>query len=92
MKLINRFSFKRTNKHIYIRYSIIYWSVIIPILLYMFFHNQIAIGGTDGVTQHYVAMVYVRRVWRKIIHTLIYEHRLIYPIYDTNLGMGGNTL
>lgn len=92
MKIIYDINSGRAKQFIYFRFFIIYWSAIIPILLYMFLNNQIAIGGTDGVTQHYVAMVYVRRVWRKIIHTLIYEQRLIYPFYDLNLGMGGNTL
>lgn len=76
----------------YTKYTIIFWIFIIPILTYTYTNNLIAIGGTDGFSQHYVGMVYTRKIWRNFLHSIVYDKKVIFPMYDFNIGMGGNVL
>lgn len=49
-------------------------------------------GGEDGISQHYISLVYLGNYLRDIISTLLTEHRLVIPQWDTTLGLGADVI
>ena len=49
-------------------------------------------GGEDGISQHYISLVYLGNYLRDIFRTLLTEHRLVIPQWDTTLGLGADVI
>ena len=47
-------------------------------------------GGGDGIAQHYAALVHYGAWLRQIVKTLIFDHRLEIPLFDTTIGLGAD--
>lgn len=46
----------------------------------------------DGLTQHFNSLVYFGNWGRSILHTLVTEHRLVVPLWDSTIGYGSDIL
>lgn len=49
-------------------------------------------GSGDGWRQHFRALVYYGQYLRRIVRTLLYEHRLVIPSWEFALGEGADLL
>ena len=46
----------------------------------------------DGLYQHFNAFVYLGQYIRTVLDTLLREHRLVLPMWDFSIGMGGDVI
>ena len=49
-------------------------------------------GGQDGISQHYISLVYMGNYLREILRNLFINHKLIIPQWDTSLGLGADII
>ena len=49
-------------------------------------------GGQDGISQHYISLVYIGNYLREILRNLFENHKLIIPQWDTSLGLGADII
>lgn len=69
------------------------FSVIAAVMFSWFYLNgKTFVWDSDGVTQHLNALVYYRSWLREILKTLIFEHRLEIPMWDSTIGYGSDIL
>lgn len=69
------------------------FSVIAAVMFSWFYLNgKTFVWDSDGVTQHLNALVYYRSWLRGILKTLIFEHRLEIPMWDSTIGYGSDVL
>ena len=50
------------------------------------------VWDSDGVTQHFNALLYYRSWLREILRTVFVEHRLEIPLWDLKIGYGSDIL
>ena len=81
-----------TKLQYYIVFSLVF--VLISLLSFCWFYltNNSFIYNVDGLHQHYVALVYYRRYLRDIIKGLFFEHSLVIPDWDFNIGEGADVM
>ena len=46
----------------------------------------------DGLYQHFNVFIYLGQYGRQILRTLLQEHRLVLPMWDFAIGMGGDVI
>lgn len=66
---------------------------IFGILLLIFISNGksfVRIG--DGLSQHYTTLAYWGQYLRSVLHTLLFEHRIEFPLWDLKLVFGSDIL
>lgn len=78
---------KRITSNIYFQYCCCFAIVGILIFAIVFASGSTLIWNSDGITQHYPALVY----WRKMLRGLIFHHHL-WNQWDWNLGLGQDTI
>ena len=74
----------------YAAYTLCFAATAFLCLSWFIFSGKTLIWETDGWKQHYKAMVYLAVYLRKIIRSLIYEHRLVIPAWDHYIGEGSD--
>lgn len=76
----------KLSRNIYIRYTL--WFLIIGILVFAVvpLSKSTLIWNSDGIAQHYPALLY----WRKLLRGLIFHHHL-FSQWDWNIGLGSDT-
>lgn len=62
----------------------------VGMLLFSFFYldGKIPVGIGDGTVQDFSAFTYWSRYLKDIVSTLIHEHRLVVPLWDSSIGFG----
>lgn len=83
---------KETGKRAYLRYTLCF------LITGAFVFGWFAVSGKsmvwkfDGVYQHFNTLVYYGKYLRKILHSLLVEHRLTIPMWDMSIGYGADIL
>lgn len=83
---------KETGKRAYLRYTLCF------LITGAFVFGWFAVSGKsmvwkfDGVYQHFNTLVYYGKYLRKIVHSLLVEHRLTIPMWDMSIGYGADIL
>ena len=49
-------------------------------------------GYGDGLYQHFNVFIYLGQYGRQVLRTLFQEHRLVLPMWDFAIGMGGDVI
>lgn len=81
-----------TGKRAYLRYTLCF------LITGAFVFGWFAVSGKsmvwkfDGVYQHFNTLVYYGKYLRKILHSLLTEHRLCIPMWDMSIGYGADIL
>ena len=57
-----------------------------------YLNGKTFVWDSDGVTQHFNALLYYRSWLRDILRTLFVEHRLEIPLWDLKIGYGSDLL
>lgn len=50
------------------------------------------VWNPDGMTQHYVALIYIGKWLRELLSNIFIEHTFAIPLWDFNIGVGGDIL
>ncbi len=68
--------------------------LIIALLIYSFFYlnGKTFVWASDGIPQHFNALVYYRSWLREILRNLFVEHRLEIPMWNMDIGYGGDVI
>lgn len=72
-------------------FSICYSVISAFLIIYTWITGKVVIGGTDGINQHYRAMVYISNLYRQLIGSIIHG-KISIPMYDYTIGMGDDIL
>ena len=72
-------------------FSCIYFIGIGLFAVYTCISHRIVLGSTDGINQHYRAMMYISDLYKNILSSFIHGQVDI-PMYDLNIGMGDDIL
>lgn len=77
----------------YFVFSVLYWILTgLYIYYYLFSWGSCAMAIADAISQHYPAMVYIRRMWIDFFSALVNGKHYIFPMVDFTIGMGENTI
>lgn len=78
------------------KYLLLYtavFSALAFIVFYDFFDNEkTLIRSGDAFYQHYKALIYFAQHIREILKNIIFEHRLVIPQWDFEVGMGSDII
>ncbi len=69
-------------------FAIISTLVYLPFIL----NGKSFIWETDGMSQHYLALIYIGQWIRDILHNIFVEHSFVVPMWDFHIGAGGDIL
>jgi uncharacterized membrane protein YfhO len=76
----------------YILYTIAYWILAGCILIRLAKGGYVAIGTSDPIAQHYPIMIYIGRLLKNIVNSVINHQQFVFPMVDWTVGMGENTI
>ena len=80
------------RKYYYACYTAVFLIVALFVYLWPLVLGKSLIQSGDGWNQHYKALLYYSGYLRKIIRTLIYEHRIVIPDWDFYIGEGSDII
>jgi len=84
---------KTNRKKYYLIYSGIFLFCASLMVLYLYLHGKSNINSTsDGMNQHFRALIYYSRYLKEIFKTLFTEHRLVLPLWDMSIGEGADII
>lgn len=69
-------------------YTVTFCVISAIVLSYFYLDGKLFVGIGDGTVQDYSAFLYWSRYLKSIVATLINEHRLIIPLWDSSIGFG----
>lgn len=96
MRLLEKTSrlFEENGKRItyYMTYSVLFIVLAFCCFSWFIVSGKSLIWQIDGWNQHFKALVYYAQYLRRIIRTLLFEHQLVIPEWDFNIGEGGDIL
>lgn len=81
-----------TAKRYYGWYSLFFLMISILIFITLGYYGKTMIDYHDALNQYYAAFEYFSDYVQNIIRTLFSEGRLELPLWDFNIGMGGDVL
>lgn len=76
----------KLNHNIYINYILCFFVIGILVFAVVPLSKSTLIWNSDGITQHYPALLY----WRKLLRGLVFQHHF-FPQWDWNIGLGSDT-
>ncbi|MBQ4105821.1 MAG: YfhO family protein [Clostridia bacterium] len=79
-----------------LRYTLVYsvaflmltFAVYIPFIL----REKSFVWETDGMSQHYLALIYIGKWLRELLGNIFIEHNFVIPMWDMSIGAGGDVL
>lgn len=84
---------KRKTKKNYLMIYTLCFLITAALVFSAFYRNgKTFVWDSDGVTQHFNALVYYRSWLREILRNLFVEHRLEIPLWDLQIGYGSDIL
>ncbi len=78
---------QRLKTNLYLQYTVAFIVLAIFIFAIVPITGSTLIWNSDGITQHYPALVY----WRKMLKGLVFSHHL-WSQWDWNIGLGTDTI
>lgn len=86
---------RKERLHYYSLYTVIF-AVLSFLVFFIFIKNGRSFvyefRGEDGISQHYMSLVYLGNYLRDILHSLFVNHRLVIPQWDMTLGLGADVI
>lgn len=79
---------KKISKNYYFRYTIVFLLMAIFVYGIFIFSGRTFVDYQDGMSQHFRALMYYRKIVRDSIHTLLTEHRLSFQYWSMAIGEG----
>ena len=75
-----------------LKYTLMMGVLFAVTFLWFIYYGRSFIWGQDGFCQHYTALVYYGQYLRKIVRSLLVDHRLEIPLWDMDIGYGSDIL
>ncbi len=91
MKLTSRLN-TAGRRYYFLCYTILFLSLSFLIFSPFWWNGKSLIWKPDGLTQHFNSLVYFRNWGLTILRTLVTEHRLSVPLWDSAIGYGSDVL
>lgn len=94
-KLLNILSDKNTGKFslaYLILFSLVFIFVAVICYTPFIIREQSLIWETDGLSQHYLALMYIGQWLREVLRTIFIEHSFSIPVWDFSIGSGADAL
>ncbi len=68
--------------------------LLISFFVYLPFwiRDKSLIWETDGLSQHYLSLMYIGQWFRELLHNIFVEHSFSVPLWDFGIGAGGDVL
>lgn len=73
-------------------YTIIFFAFFIVVYAAFFVNGKSNVWRTDGLTQHYPALLYIRKWAKELIYNIFVLKKIEIPMWDMTLGEGGDFL
>ena len=82
-----------SRKKYYLIYSGIFLFCSTLFILYLVLNGKTNINfKSDGMNQHYRAMIYYSRYLKEIVRNLFVNHKLVIPLWDFSIGEGADII
>ena len=81
---------KNEKRQYYMAYTILFMIMCGFVYGYFFRNGKTFIYCSDGLKQHFKALIYYARWLRTILRNLWYEHKLIIPKFSFSIGYGSD--
>lgn len=84
--------YKFFSKHYYSAYTLLF--ILMCVLVFMPFisANKTFVCEYDGFRQHYKALMYYGQWLRSIARSLLFDHKLVIPMWNFSLGQGSDVI
>lgn len=82
---------QNTRKKCFLLFTFLFWGGFFIFLFRHVVGRTMALGGTDGVQQHYPAMVFIGRYIRQVFDNLMHG-TLVFPLVNYEIGMGDDVI
>ncbi len=87
---------KESPKRKALNYILIFTGVFLVISFFVYLpfllRGKSLIWETDGLSQHYLSLMYIGQWFREIFHNIFVEHSFSIPLWDFGIGAGGDVL
>ena len=83
---------RKTKKKYLMIYTLCFLITAALVFSAFYLNGQTFVWDSDGVTQHFNALIYYRSWLREILRNLFVEHRLEIPLWDLQIGYGSDIL
>lgn len=80
------------NKKYLLIYSAVFVTIAVISYLPFIIRNKSFVWRLDGLSQHYLALIYMGHWLREIFSNFFIEHTFTIPFWDFSIGMGGDAL
>ncbi len=84
--------FRRGGRSYFLVYTLCFLVTAAIVFSAFYLNGKTFVWDSDGVTQHFNALLYYRSWLREILKNLLVEHRLEIPLWDLNIGYGSDIL
>ena len=81
-----------SRKSIYFKYTLCFLVTGILVFGWLVAYGKSFVWDFDGVFQHFNTLAYYGKYLRKILMTLVREHRFVLPMWDLSIGFGSDIL
>lgn len=76
----------------YLRYTFLFAIMALVVYAPFWMNGKSFVWNGDGLMQHILAMAYTGQWGREIIKTILFDHKLIIPIWDFSISQGADIL
>ena len=83
---------RKSKKNYLMIYTLCFLCTAALVFSAFYLNGKTFVWDSDGVTQHFNALLYYRSWLRDILRTLFVEHRLEIPLWDLKIGYGSDIL
>lgn len=83
---------RKTKKKYLMIYTLCFLITAALVFSAFYLNGKTFVWDSDGVTQHFNALIYYRSWLREILRNLFVEHRLEIPLWDLQIGYGSDIL
>lgn len=85
-------NYKFFSKHYYLAYTLLFAVVCILVFMPFISANKTLLWHEDGWNQHYKALTYYGQWLRSIAKSLLFDHKLVVPMWNFSLGQGSDVI
>ncbi len=83
---------KKRKADFYILYTLVFAAISLFIYSCFYINGKSLVWSHDGVPQHINALAYYGKYLRRVLKTLMTDHKLSLPMWDMHIGYGSDIL
>lgn len=83
---------KKDNMIYWITYTLLFAAMIPAVLSILIASGKSLVWNSDGLRQHYIALVYLGRWGREVLENIFLHHTFEIPLWDFSIGYGSDIM